>query len=144
LSGEGSLLNIPVTLTGKRPAAKPASATVHDYDPKEFHPFFSPSLPPVLKLFPGDTVKTRTADSRGQDKDGLPKAPRGNPQTGPFYVEGAMPGDTLVVHIDRLRTNRDTAYQSNSISTNALLPGYLQSLPKPEGSGFATWKLDAA
>ncbi len=25
-----------------------------------------------------------------------------NPQTGPFYVEGAEPGDTLVVHIDKI------------------------------------------
>jgi hypothetical protein len=26
-----------------------------------------------------------------------------NPQTGPFYVEGAEPGDTLAIHFDRLR-----------------------------------------
>jgi acetamidase/formamidase len=146
LNGEGDLLGIPVTLTGKRPAARPAAATLHDYDPKEFHPFYSPALPPVLRLFPGDSVKTRTADSRGQDSDGKPKAPRGNPQTGPFYVEGAMPGDTLVVHLDRVRTNRATAYQTNSLSSNAMLPGYLQSLPKPDPGpgGFATWNLDGA
>ncbi|HEX4270335.1 MAG TPA: acetamidase/formamidase family protein [Rhizomicrobium sp.] len=152
LSGGGFLLGadtvnrFPVTVTGHRPIAKPAAAAMHDFDPREFHPFYSPDLPPVLHIFPGDSVKTRTADSRGQDADGQPRAPRGNPQTGPFYVEGAMPGDTLVVHLDRVRTNRDTAYQGNSISTNALLPGYLQSLPKPDSGpgGFATWKIDAA
>ena len=144
LLGEGQLLGIPVTLTGKRPAAKPAGATVHDHDPKEFRPFFSPALPPVLRIFPGDSVKTRTADSRGQDKDGQPKGPRGNPQTGPFYVEGAMPGDTLVVRLDRVRTNRATAYQSNTISTNALLPSYLLGEPKRDPQGSAVWNIDTS
>jgi acetamidase/formamidase len=31
----------------------------------------------------------------------------GNPETGPFFVEGAMPGDVLVVHFTRIRLNRD-------------------------------------
>ncbi|MFO1350472.1 MAG: acetamidase/formamidase family protein [Gammaproteobacteria bacterium] len=30
-----------------------------------------------------------------------------NPQTGPFYVEGAEPGDTLVVHLLKVAPNRD-------------------------------------
>ena len=146
LAGSGTLIGIPITLSGKRPVVPPAAPTMHDYSPTEFHPFFSPALPPVLRIFPGDSVKTRTADSRGQDSGGEPKAPRGNPQTGPFYVQGAMPGDTLVVHLDRLRINRDTAYQANSLAANALETGYLQSLPKadPGPAGFATWKLDAA
>ncbi len=144
LLGEGQLLGIPVTLTGKRPVAKPASATVYDFEPKAFYPFFSPAIAPALRIFPGDSVKTRTADSRGQDRDGLPKAPRGNPQTGPFYIEGAMPGDTLVIRLDRLRTNRATAYQSNTISTNALLPSYLLAEPKRDPQGSAVWNIDAA
>jgi acetamidase/formamidase len=32
-----------------------------------------------------------------------------NPQTGPFYVEGAEPGDTLAIHIADLRPARDWA-----------------------------------
>jgi acetamidase/formamidase len=53
-----------------------------------------------------------------------------------------MPGDTLVVHLDRVRTNRDSAYQTNLISSNALETGYLQGLAKFE-SGFTAWKIDA-
>jgi amidase len=149
LSGKGDLIasspiiTIPVTLEGKRPAAKPAAAASHDYDPQQFTNFYSPALKPVLRLFPGDTVKTRTLDSRGHDRDGKPRAPRGNPLIGPFYVEGAMPGDTLVVHLARVRTNRDSAYQTNLIANTALEAGYLKSIAKYE-SGFHDWKIDAA
>lgn len=149
LSGKGDLIasspiiTIPVTLEGKRPAAKPAAAASHDYDPQQFTNFYSPVLKPVLRLFAGDTVKTRTLDSRGHDRDGKPRAPRGNPLIGPFYVEGAMPGDTLVVHLDRVRTNRETAYQTNLIANTALEAGYLKSIAKYE-SGFHDWKIDAA
>ena len=33
----------------------------------------------------------------------------GNPETGPFYIEGAFPGDTLVVKLNKVRLNRDSA-----------------------------------
>ena len=149
LSGKGDLiarsptLSIPVTLEGNRPAARPQGPATHDYDPKQFHNFYSPTLTPVMHLFPGDSVKTRTLDSRGQDRDGSPRAPRGNPLTGPFYVEGAMPGDTLVVHLGRVRTNRDSAYQSDLVATTALETGAVQEQAKYEG-GFHTWKIDAS
>jgi acetamidase/formamidase len=150
LSGKGELINgsptvpIPVTLVGKRPMMRPqGAATTHDYDPQAFHNFYSPSLAPVMHLFAGDSVKTRTLDSRGQDRDGKPRAPRGNPLTGPFYVEGAMPGDTLVVHLDRVRTNRDTAYQSDLVATTALETGAVEQQAKYQG-GYHAWKIDTA
>jgi acetamidase/formamidase len=149
ISGKGKLiatpmLDIPVTLEGRRQVAKPAAPRTHDYNPQggDFSSFYTASAKPVLRIFPGDTVRTRTLDSRGQDKDLKPLAPRGNPLTGPFYVEGAMPGDTLVVHLDRVRTNRDTAYQTNQISNTALEAGYLRELAKHE-IGFTEWKIDA-
>ncbi|OJU11676.1 MAG: hypothetical protein BGN85_05595 [Alphaproteobacteria bacterium 64-11] len=114
-----------------------------DFAPTRFHNVYSPAIAPVLHIQPGDTVHTRTLDSRGYDRDGTPRAPRGNPLTGPFYIEGAMPGDTLVVHLDRVRTNRDSAYQSNLIASSALEAGYLRSIAHLEG-GFTQWKLDAA
>jgi len=149
LSGKGDMIarspqiTIPVTLEGRRPAVRPSAVAAHDYDPQTFTNFYSPVLKPVLRLFPGDSVKTRTLDSRGHDRDGKVRAPRGNPLIGPFYVEGAMPGDTLVVHLTRVRTNRATAYQSNLISSNALEAGYLRGLAKYD-SGFTDWKIDAA
>ncbi len=143
LSGSGTLQEIPVTLEGQRPVARPKTATVHAFNPQNFYTFFSGAIPPALRIFPGDSVKTHTLDSRGFDKDRKPRAPRGNPQTGPFYIEGAMPGDTLVVRLDRIRTNRDTAYQANLLSSNALEPSAIREQARHE-AGFTQWKIDAA
>ena len=51
---------------------------------------------------------TRTIDAAGVDWNGKTVASGPNPQTGPFYVEGAEPGDMLVVTIEKLETNRAT------------------------------------
>lgn len=50
-------------------------------------------------------------DAGGTDEKGVTRVLGGNPETGPFYVETAMPGDTLAVHLTRLRLNRDWAIQ---------------------------------
>ncbi len=147
LSGSGTLadgdgLMRPVTLAGVHPVPR-RSPRVIDYEPKEFHNFYDPNLKPVLHLAPGDTVRTRTLDSRGYDRDGTPRAPRGNPLIGAFYIDGAMPGDTLVIHLDRVRTNRDSAYQADLVASNALETGYLRGLANL-GSGFNRWRIDAA
>jgi acetamidase/formamidase len=61
--------------------------------------------------------------------------------TGPFYVEGAVPGDTLVVHFNRIRLNRDTAISSVPIVGSALNPDYVESRKKVEGYN-GDWKFD--
>ena len=43
-----------------------------------------------------------------------------NPQTGPFYVEGAEPGDTLAVHIEKLEPARDYGISSSFPGFGAL------------------------
>ncbi len=35
-----------------------------------------------------------------------------NPQTGPFYIDGAEPGDTVVIHIEKLEPARDYGISS--------------------------------
>ena len=56
---------------------------------------------PVARLKPGDTLDTNTLDCFGnaikKPGDTLSKVKGDNPLTGPFYIEGAQPGDTLVV-----------------------------------------------
>jgi len=58
---------------------------------------------PVAHVKPGDIIETNTLDAFGNvlkkpgDKLSLVKGD--NPLTGPFYVDGAQPGDTLAVKI---------------------------------------------
>ena len=39
----------------------------------------------------------------------------GNPLTGPFYIEGAQPGDEIRVRFQKMRLNRNWGY-SDSVS----------------------------
>lgn len=75
---------------------------------------------PVLTLAPGAVLETWTEDCY----DGLVKSPRDipskiippghdNPQTGPFAVRGAEPGDILAVHILSLEPARPYGISSS-------------------------------
>jgi len=123
------------------PVRPPNAPREHVFEPKEFHRVFSGAIPPVLHIFPGDSVKTWSVDAGGVDAKGVRRSLGGNPQTGPFAIEGALPGDTLVVKLTRIRLNRDTAISGGSIAENALTPGYLQNR-KPVENYNSDWVLD--
>ena len=57
------------------------------------------SYEPVLRIADGDTVITTTVDNAGRDASDQQATPGGNPQTGPFYIVDAEPGDTLAVEL---------------------------------------------
>ena len=74
-------------------------------------PVFDHRTPPVARVQPGETFIVETEDSRG-GRTRVPehttpeyllamrkKGYHGNPVTGPIFIEGAHPGDTLAVHI---------------------------------------------
>jgi amidase len=64
----------------------------------------------------------------------------GNTLTGPFVVEGAMPGDTLVVHLERVSLNRDTAKMySGTLDRKAVEASHAQAASPGWGR---TWLLD--
>lgn len=62
-----------------------------------------------LRIQPGETVLVESEDAfSGQirtndDRRDKTKKPYGNPQTGPLFVEGAQPGDTLAVVIEDIQ-----------------------------------------
>lgn len=118
--GEGSDEDGPFDFAARCPAAAGTPRT-HQFTPTKFYNYFSSKFDPVLRLSPGDTVETKSVDAGGTDETGKRRSPGGNPLTGPFYVEGAWPGDTLVVKLNRLRLNRYTAGSGGPLSA-ALWP----------------------
>jgi acetamidase/formamidase len=94
----------------------------------------------VLRLVSGDRVRTSTLDNEGRDRDMRWRAMPGNTLTGPFLIEGAMPGDTLIVHLTRVALNRDTARMySGTLDQHAVEAGVQQVAA--EGWG-RSWRLD--
>jgi amidase len=126
-----------------REPAKSAAPQTHTFEPTQFHHYFSAAIEPALHINPGDTVKTWSVDAGGTDPKGVRRTSGGNPLTGPFYIEGAVPGDTLVVHFNRIRLNRDSAISSPLIVNGALNPGYVADREKVKGYN-ADWKIDRA
>src|SRR5262249_6956431 len=125
--GELTIGDVKGNWKATRPPGRPAKAPrEHVFEPKEFHRVFSGAIQPALHIYPGDVVKTWSVDAAGVDPNGVRRSLGGNPETGPFYVEGAIPGDTLVVKFTRIRLNRDTAISSGGIASNALTPAYVQ------------------
>ena len=62
----------------------------HQFTPTHYFTTLGPHEP-VLTVQPGDSIVTTTVDARGRDANRVQVTPRGNPQTGPFFVDGAEP-----------------------------------------------------
>lgn len=107
-------------ITATRATTYSGTPRRHDFKPTVFYREFSSTIAPVLKIAPGDTVHTTTVDAGGWDENGIRRSLGGNPQTGPFYIEGAWPGDTLAIHFTRVRLNRDTAISDDGIVDRAV------------------------
>lgn len=96
----------------------------------------------VLTLSPSDILETWTEDCY----DGRVKSPadlptevvppgRANPQTGPFYIKGAEPGDVLAVHILSLEPARSYGISSSFPYFGALTTTHYTAMlhePLPE------------
>ena len=113
----------------------------HRFEPSHYHVTIG-SHEPVLRISDGDTVITTTVDARGCDARGERVTASGNPQTGPFYVEGAESGDTLAVHLDRLSPNREMGWTGMVVAPNVLDPEAIRAMPQAEG--VAEWLIDRA
>jgi len=81
--------------------------------------------PPIATVACNETIVIETIDAfegmlRSADdlySQKRPGPPRANPQTGPLFIEGAEPGDTLLVHIDQIEP-------SESFAVTALIPEF--------------------
>jgi amidase len=133
----GSLEPVTWTLTRYTP---PATRKTYDVAPTSFYTTYAAVWTPVLRIYPGDSVRTRTFDN-ARDAKATRYGVGGNPSTGPFYIEGALPGDTLVVHLTKVRVNRTTARQGTRINARAVTAAYLAGAKyDPDAAG--DWTLD--
>jgi acetamidase/formamidase len=106
----------------------------HHLDDTQPHAFWDNSYPARLRIQPGDTVVFETLEaSAGQfGPDSVSEAVRTlnfdliHPLTGPVFIEGAEPGDALVVDIISLK--------HKGWGWNAVIPGFgllAEDFPEP-------------
>ena len=119
--------------------------------PTRYYRTFSRLHPVLERVKPGDRIATRTLDSGGQDEKDVVRSEPFNPLTGPFFVEGAEPGDALVVRIESLKLNRDWGWSANRLGLVALQPEdvehtysnqYKEGLIRPGRANLIPWDID--
>jgi len=117
-----------------------ASAETHHFKPTLGHATFA-VRPPVLTIKPGDVVESESLWGEWYEKAGG-KWPG---EVGPIAIEGAEPGDTLVVEILKVRPNRDTAVSTQGGRFGALVPDEgTAMLNDTFPRGRYVWRLDRA
>jgi acetamidase/formamidase len=118
--------------------------------PRDYSYVFNPYREPIARVKPEERVTIHTEDafeSRITKKEDLPSRALAtakflNPQTGPIFVEGAEPGDTLAVHIESIEPTRDFAvsvlipYFGGLTSTN-----FTRTLQEPLPERVWSWDL---
>ena len=85
--------------------------TTHHLDSSKLHNFWDNAIPPRIRIKPGDTVVFETVEAsvnqitqQSTNEDiGRLDFGRVNAVTGPVFVEGAEPGDGLVVEVLRFK-----------------------------------------
>jgi acetamidase/formamidase family protein len=110
-------------------------------EPAEFAWTFG-GVPPVRRVRSGSLLELWTEDAfggrvRGPDDlvSRVVEFPFVNPQTGPFYVEGAEPGDTLAIHFVSIEPSWDWAASTTVPLFGALTGTHATALlqePLPE------------
>jgi acetamidase/formamidase len=118
-----------------------ASAETLRFTATRYYGTYSAAHPPALRIKPGDHVVTQTIDAEGRDASDAKVADGPNPEIGPFFVEGAEPGDTLVVTLVRVEPNRATARMGGLLAPYALDPQFLRSRAERQAER-ETWAID--
>jgi hypothetical protein len=121
--------------------ANPAAAAVQDtvrFTPTVGHPTFAVRYP-VLRIKPG-TVLISNTNFGAYYEEGGGAFPG---EAGPFYIEGAAPGDVLVVEILRVRPNHSLAgSQIYSDFGGLATDSRLRLLNEPIPPRRYEWRLD--
>jgi amidase len=117
-----------------------AAAETHRLTPTLGHATFA-VREAVLTVKPGDVLESETLWGEWYEKAG--GAWPG--EVGPIRIEGAEPGDTLVVEVLKVRPNRDTAVSTQGGRFGALVPDSGTAFLNEEfPRGRYVWRLDRA
>ncbi|MGE5673219.1 MAG: acetamidase/formamidase family protein [Mycobacterium leprae] len=120
----------------------------HYLDDANVHYQWDATLAPRLTVEPGDTITMDLRDAadghygphRSAEEMERPRVSRGHPLTGPVYIRGAEPGDTLVVEV--LGLEHKGWGWTRCGASGGLLPGEFE--PKLKiwalGDGYAEFK----
>ncbi len=112
----------------------------HHFEPAVYHNAIG-AHPPVLRVASGDRLTTTTVDAWGLDAGRRQAAKRGNPMTGPFFVEGAEPDDVLAVTIESIVPSRVYGFTKTAVAPAIVDPSYVAQLPPIE---TVEWAIDTA
>jgi acetamidase/formamidase len=134
---------VPVVVALTFGAVVRVTADTHTFIPQAFYNTYSFAHPPALRIKAGDRVVTKTIDAAGVDWNGKQVGTGPNPQTGPFYVDGAEPGDVLVVSIEKLETNRAMAYSGSLLAPYTVDPAAIATRVDRDAKRL-TWTIDKA
>lgn len=140
-TGPGNVPSLPPTQFVAVPDRPARPARLHSFAPQTFSRAFSGTVPAALRIISGDTVRTWTLDNAGADSTGMARSRGGNPLTGPFYVDGALPGDMIAVRLHRVRVNRDYGRSGSEIVESALTGDDYRRLVEVPGFN-RRWRLD--
>ena len=105
-----------------------AIAETREAVPDRYYNTFSHTNPVFLRINQGDIVVTKTLDSGGMDDRGQSRATGGNPLTGPFYIDNAEPGDAILVHLRKVRLNRNWGSTAYRLAPFSVLPEFVESM----------------
>src|SRR5215213_10697908 len=100
--GDDMMFRVLAIAASVATAAAAQPANTHTFTPTRYYNTFSFAHTPALRIKPGDRVVTKTIDAAAVDWNGKTVGIGPNPQTGPFFIEGAEPGDMLIVTLDKL------------------------------------------
>jgi amidase len=110
------------------------------FTPSTYYRNFSHKIPAVARILPGDTIDSESVDAGGFNKMGTSVTERGNPLTGPFYIEDAMPGDVIAITFTHVTLSRDYAttvetFVERSLPMEVIKPVYARN------ARLARWNL---
>ncbi len=130
-----------------------ASAETRQILAKTFYNSFHHRHAVLARIAPGDVISTRTLDASGRDETGKVAGEGPNSLTGPFFIEGAEPGDAIAVTFRKITMNRNWGWTNYRLGVFSLAPASIEGLyPNrykdgvvlPGRANAVPWDLDLA